>query len=319
MKKSIIIGIETSCDETSVALYLNNKFIDEITTSSMQIQSNFGGVVPEIATRYHQSNIHKIFNELIKKNNIKIDEITHIVYTSCPGLPGCLHVGTCFALTLAKLTKAKLIPINHLYGHIFSGFIEKDIEIKFPMIGVVVSGGHTTIYYVKNIDEIEILNETQDDAVGEVLDKVGRALDWKYPAGPLIDKVFDPRKATIKLVKNNFSVQSPFSFSGIKTAALNYINIHKQKNETFDEVSLTSSVQKFIIDDVVNKVKYWLKEKECNIVCLGGGVSANKYLRDELSKIKLDKLILPNLKYTGDQATMIAFYGMLLINSKNLY
>lgn len=318
MKKNVIIGIETSCDETSVALYVNNKFISEITTSSMQIQSNFGGVVPEIATRYHQNNIHKIFKELIDKNNIKINEITHVVYTACPGLPGCLHVGTCFALTLAELTNSKIVPINHLYGHIFSGFIDKDIEIEFPMIGVVVSGGHTTIYYVKSVDEIEILNETQDDAVGEVLDKVGRSLDWKYPAGPLIDKLFDPNKAVIKLVKNNFSPQSPFSFSGIKTAALNYINNHKQKNAQFDEIELTSSVQKIVIDDVVNKVKYWLKQKQCDRVCLGGGVSANKYLRYELSKIKLKQLVLPNLKYTGDQATMIAYYGMLLINSKNL-
>ncbi|MDE5617738.1 MAG: tRNA (adenosine(37)-N6)-threonylcarbamoyltransferase complex transferase subunit TsaD [Ureaplasma sp.] len=318
MKKNIIIGIETSCDETSIAIYENDKFVDEITTSSMQIQSNFGGVVPEIATRYHQNNIHKIFKKILEKNNTKINEITHVVYTAYPGLPGCLHVGACFALTLSELTNSKLVPINHLYGHIFSGFIDKNIEIEFPMIGVVVSGGHTTIYYVKSIDEIEILNETQDDAVGEVLDKVGRSLDWKYPAGPLIDKLFDPNKAVIKLVKNNFSPQSPFSFSGIKTAALNYVNNHKQKNEPLDEIELTSSVQKLVIDDVVNKVKYWLKEKQCDKVCLGGGVSANKYLRNELSKIQLKQLILPNLKYTGDQATMIAYYGMLLINFKNL-
>lgn len=311
--KIIILGIETSCDETSVALLINNKIIDEITTSSAIVQASFGGVVPEVATRYHQKNIHKICSELLDRNHININQLTHIAYTNCPGLPGCLHIANCFAQTLANLTKAQLIPINHLYGHLFSPYINKDKEPKFPLLGLVISGGHTTIYLAHNYKDIEILNETQDDAVGEVYDKVSRALGMGYPGGPKIDKLFDPKQATIHFLKNNFEPHLPFSFSGIKTAVLNYINSLNLKKQPLDIVQIASSFQKTIIDEVIRKIKYYIQKYHIQSLSLGGGVAANNYLRNEVSKLNLTNIDISELKYTGDQASMIVWYGSKLI------
>lgn len=312
-KNEILIGIETSCDETSVSLMINGKIIDEITTSSMDKQFVYGGVVPEIATRYHQSNIHKIFKSLLDNNNINISEITNIVYTANPGLPGCLHVGSCFAKTLSNLIGAKLIPINHLYGHLFSPYINSDIEPNFPLLGLVISGGHTVIYLAKSYRDIEILNTTQDDAVGEVYDKVARALGMGYPGGPKIDKIFNISKANINFLKNNFQVDKQFSFSGIKTSVLNYINIAKQKNNHLDIETISSSFQKIIIDEVIRKVNYYAKLHNVATISVGGGVAANNYLRSEIKKNACKRIDISKLKYTGDQASMIVWYGSKLI------
>ena len=173
----IILGVETSCDETSMAIIQDGNLIALYTSSSANIQSNYGGVVPEVASRYHLKNIHNVFNETLKQANVKPEQITHIAYTNCPGLPGCLHVGIVFAKTLAMIINAQLIPVNHLYGHIFSPYIESNKEPQFPMLSLVASGGHTTLYYVKDYENILILNETVDDAIGEVYDKVARAVD----------------------------------------------------------------------------------------------------------------------------------------------
>lgn len=304
-KNEILIGIETSCDETSVSLMINGKIIDEITTSSMIEQCAYGGVVPEVATRYHQSNIHKIFKSLLEKNNVSINEITHVIYTANPGLPGCLHVGSCFAKTLSNLTGAKLVPINHLYGHLFSPYINNDIEPIFPLLGLVISGGHTIIYLAKSYSDIEILNTTQDDAVGEVYDKVARALGMGYPGGPKIDKIFNVSKANINFLKNNFPVDKQFSFSGIKTSVLNYINIAKQKSKNLDVEAISSSFQKIIIDEVIRKINYYAKLNSVETISIGGGVAANNYLRSEIKKIGCKNINISELKYTGDQASMI--------------
>lgn len=313
MKNKIILGIESSCDETSVALMIDDNVIDEITTSSSSIQTNFGGVVPEIATRYHQKNIHTILNEILERNNLNISNITHIAYTATPGLPGCLHVGTCFAKTLANILNIPLVPINHLYGHLFSPFINKTTQPNFPIIGLVISGGNTILYLAKSYTDIEILNETMDDAVGEVYDKVARALGLGYPGGPKIDKLFDENKANISFLKNNLQEDVSYSFSGIKTSVLNYINSLKQKNMNINVNEIASSFQKCIIDDVVKKVKFQLKKHNINTLLLGGGVAANKYLQQQLKKIANCNLYICEMKYTGDQASMIAFYGSKLV------
>ena len=312
-KNEILIGIETSCDETSVSLMINGKIIDEITTSSMDKQFVYGGVVPELATRYHQSNIHRIFKSLLDNNNINISEITNIVYTANPGLPGCLHVGSCFAKTLSNLINVPLVPINHLYGHLFSPYINRDVEPDFPLLGLVISGGHTVIYLAKSYRDIEILNTTQDDAVGEVYDKVARVLGMGYPGGPKIDKIFNISKANINFLKNNFQVDTQFSFSGIKTSVLNYINIAKQKNNHLDIEAILSSFQKIIIDEVIRKVNYYAKLHNVATISVGGGVAANNYLRNEIKKINCKRIDISDLKYTGDQASMIVWYGSKLI------
>jgi len=305
-KNEILIGIETSCDETSVSLMINGKIIDEITTSSMDKQFVYGGVVPELATRCHQSNIHKIFKSLLDNNNINISEITNIVYTANPGLPGCLHVGSCFAKTLSNLINVPLVPVNHLYGHLFSPYINSDIEPDFPLLGLVISGGHTVIYLAKSYCDIEILNTTQDDSVGEVYDKVARALGMGYPGGPKIDKIFNIFKVNINFLKNNFPLDKQFSFSGIKTSVLNYINIVKQKNNHLDVEAISSSFQKIIIDEVIRKINYYAKLHNVATISVGGGVAANNYLRSEIKKIDCKRIDISELKYTGDQASMIA-------------
>lgn len=312
-KNNIILGVETSCDETSVALYIKDKVIDEITTSSANVQAGFGGVVPEVATRYHQNNLHKICVEILERHNLTVKDLTHIAYTSCPGLPGCLHIANCFAQTLSNLTNAKLIPINHLYGHLFSPYINKEEEPKFPLLGLVISGGHTTIYLAHSYHEIEILNQTQDDAVGEVYDKVSRALGMGYPGGPKIDKLYDPNQATIHFLKNNFEPHLQFSFSGIKTAVLNHINSLNLKKQSLDVIQIASSFQKTIIDEVIRKLKYYIKKYNINAISLGGGVAANQYLRKEVANLNLDHVDISELKYTGDQASMIVWYGAKLI------
>lgn len=313
MKNKIILGIETSCDETSLALIINDKLIDELTTSSANVQTNFGGVVPEIATRYHQNNIHLLLQSILVNNNLTINDLTHIVYTQLPGLPGCLHVGACFAKTLANLLNIELIGVNHLYGHLFSPYIDSIDEPKFPILGLIISGGHTTIYLANSYTNIHILNETRDDAVGEVYDKVARKLGLGYPGGPKIDKLFDLSKNNINFLKNNLPENEQFSFSGIKTSVLNYINTNKQNNIGIDIVEVATSFQKTIIDDVIKKLKYQLKQyPNINEIAVGGGVAANNYLRNELIKIHPNVLISP-LKYTGDQASMIVHYGSKLI------
>lgn len=173
MMDKIVLGIETSCDETSMAIIKNDQLIAHYTTSSADVQSRYGGVVPEVASRYHMKNIHHVFNEVLKEAHLKPQDINYIVYTACPGLPGCLHIGATFAKTLASITKAKLIPVNHLYGHLFSAYIESGKPV-FPLLGLVASGGHTSIYYAKDYEDIVVINETQDDAIGEVYDKVAR-------------------------------------------------------------------------------------------------------------------------------------------------
>lgn len=308
----IILGVESSCDETSMAIIKNDKIIAHYTTSSANVQATYGGVVPEVASRYHMKNIHAVFNKVVEEANINPKDITDIVYTNNPGLPGCLHVGRVFSKSLAKLINANLVPVNHLYGHIFSPYIEGGKPI-FPMLSVVISGGHSSIYLVNNYEDIQILNETQDDALGEVYDKVARVVGWTYPGGPIIDKNYDENRAIIEFMQP-MSAAAKFSFSGLKTSIINYVHNKKQHNEKIDAIEITSSFQKFAINDVMKKIQFAL-EKHPNIKCvgLGGGVSANNLLRQEMKKLKVEQIDIPLLKYTGDQAAMIAYYGNELL------
>jgi N6-L-threonylcarbamoyladenine synthase len=237
-KNCLILGIETSCDDTSISLFQNNKCIDVITNTDDKDYRKYGGIIPEIASRYHEYAIDKIFKQIIEKNNIDIKNITHIAYTSTPGLPGSLHVGKMFAKTLAFCTESKLVPIDHMMGHAFSYAIDKPEIIKFPLLSLVISGGNTILYYFKSLKKFKIINQTTDDAIGECLDKIGRAIGFDYPGGISLDKNFVKEKANMKTIKH-MPNESNFSFSGIKSFATNYVNNHK--NEDFDKVSLGSS------------------------------------------------------------------------------
>lgn len=314
--KTVFLGIETSCDETSMAIIVDGKLVSHVTTSSAQQQAQYGGVVPEVASRYHLKNLHHVFLKTLNDANFEPRQITHIAYTALPGLPGSIHVGTLFAKMLSSLIGAKLIPINHLYGHLFSPYLEQqNLKIEFPFLGLVVSGGHTTLYDVKSIDEIEILNETSDDAIGEVYDKVARVLGWSYPGGPIVDKNYDETKADLKFVGHH-SPKDQFSYSGLKTAVINYVHKLNQQQKPLDKIEIASSFQKEIIDDLMNKTAYIFQKGNYKKIVIGGGVSANKYLRTHMQNIT-QNIDIPLLKYTGDNAAMIVFYAYQKLFLKN--
>jgi N6-L-threonylcarbamoyladenine synthase len=235
-----ILAIETSCDDTSIAITKNEKLLSNVTASSLLQHRQYGGIVPEVAARSHEQNLHSVLNKALVKAKIKLNDITHIAYTSEPGLPGSLHVGKIFAKALAYLLSIPLIPVNHMMGHIFSFAINSKKKISFPFISLVVSGGHTAIYYFNNLHKSQLLNETKDDAAGETLDKIGRALNLKYPGGVSIDEIYESKKTLLKLI-NHFSPEDNFSFSGLKTHITNLINQTKMQSKKIDRVTIASS------------------------------------------------------------------------------
>jgi N6-L-threonylcarbamoyladenine synthase len=233
----ILLAIETSCDDTGIAIFKDKQLLANVLRSSTDMHKKYGGIIPEIAARKHESNLFLCLDDALKQAKIKIQDITHIAYTNEPGLPGSLHVGKVFAKSLATLLKAKLIPINHLCGHAFS-FALTNNKITYPFISLIVSGGETAICLFKSINKFEVLNKTTDDAIGEVLDKIGRKLNLNYPGGKAIDQIYDSRKNQLQLIKH-FAPQNSFSFSGFKTHVLNLINNNKNK-----KVDIASSVLK---------------------------------------------------------------------------
>jgi N6-L-threonylcarbamoyladenine synthase len=243
MKGSYILAIETSCDDTCIAVSRNDEVLSNVCISSQAAHKTYGGIVPEIAARSHQTNLSKCYEQAIKKAKIQPNQLTHVAYTALPGLPGSLHMGKFFAKSIATLLHIPLIPINHMYGHIYSFAIDNITLIKYPFLALIISGGHTAIYFVKSINNVEILNETADDAAGEVLDKIGRALNFAYPGGISIDNVFNPKKTNTKLI-HHFKPEEKFSFSGIKTHILNLINQNKLKKLKIDDIAIASSLLK---------------------------------------------------------------------------
>ncbi|QMT98321.1 tRNA (adenosine(37)-N6)-threonylcarbamoyltransferase complex transferase subunit TsaD [Mycoplasma tullyi] len=319
MDHKVILGIESSCDDLSISISIDQKIVTTKTKSSSSVHANYGGVVPEIAARYHEEILHETLNEALTEADITINKIDLITYTETPGLLNCLHVAKVFANTLGYLLKIPVKGINHLYGHIYSPMIDdgdcmyQKSDLVYPVLGIVVSGGHTAIYDVQSPSKIALIDETLDDAIGEVYDKVGRALDLKYPAGAKIDQLFDIEQAeTVEFLKTN--KLSAFSYSGFKSAVLRYIELNKNKPE-FNLVEVISSFQKFIIDDFVNRVKNVINKAvtKYQTILLGGGVSANSYLRDELTQLDI-KTLVPKKIYSGDNAAMIINYAQYLLN-----
>lgn len=310
-KQKIILAIESSCDDTSIAIIKGSNIIANEASTSMSEHRKYGGIVPEVASRSHCTEIDKVCAKALKQAKIQLDDIDYVAYTAEPGLVGSLHVGKVFAHTLAKLLNVPLIKVNHMLGHAFSYFVDHDIkQLKFPILSLVVSGGHTFIARVTDFDKFQYLNETMDDAVGEALDKIGRFLGLPYPGGISIDKIYSD-KQFIELAPNK-PVDAPFTFSGIKTAALNKINTYKMKKQNVPTKIIASSSLEWITNDLLRKLKYYLsKYKDTKMVLIGGGVSANQVLRKKLAEIKKPKVLFPTLKYTNDNAAMIATYAML--------
>lgn len=308
MKDIYILGVESSCDETSVSIVKNGK-IDIVTTVLTQIDTHttFGGVVPEIASRMHTENITLVLENLFNKTELTIDDMDAIAVTYAPGLLGSLLVGLEFAKTLSLVYKKPLIKVHHIAGHIYSNNLNEPME--FPLLALIVSGGHTELVLMEEDYKFNVLGSTLDDAVGEVYDKVAKVLNLPYPGGPSIEKIALDGKDSYKLptVMNNDELN--FSFSGLKSAVINLVHNETQRGNNINKSDLACSFQKAAINQLVRKTRLAIGKTNSKRLILAGGVSANKYLREEMEKLAKEKnitLSIPKMKYCTDNATMIA-------------
>ncbi len=316
MNDIYILAIESSCDETSIAIIKNGcEVIALKTNTQISTHEKYGGVIPEVASRMHCENITIVLNETLEEAKMSIDEMDAIAVTYGPGLLGSLLVGVNFAKTLCAIYKKPLIAVNHLIGHIYANNIESKLE--FPLLALVVSGGHTELLYMPEDYSFNLLGQTLDDAIGECYDKVAKVLGEKYPGGPNVERL-------AKLGKEDYHFSVPmnddsynFSYSGLKSNILNFVNSKKMKNESINKADIAYSFQKTAIKEICNKVTKALDECDVKQLVVAGGVSANAYLKAELSDICSEKKVdlkIPSLKYCTDNAAMIgaaAYYKYL--------
>ena len=307
MKDVYIFAIESSCDETSASIIKNgNEDIATVILSQIDIHTKFGGVVPEIASRNHTKSITIVIEETLKKANMKMEDMDAIAVTYGPGLNGALLVGIEAAKALAFAYDKPLIKVNHMAGHIYANKFAG--EFKFPLLSLVVSGGHTEIIYMEDEFKFKRIGSTLDDSVGEAYDKVARVVGVPYPGGPLMDKMAHIGKHSynLPLPKNDDSYD--FSFSGIKSAVINLVHNEKQRGNDINKEDLATSFQEVAVDILAKKTIKALKEFNIKQLLLAGGVSANKGLRDRLSseceKLGVE-LLKPEIKYCTDNASMI--------------
>jgi N6-L-threonylcarbamoyladenine synthase len=314
----IVLGIESSCDETAAALVQDGKTIlSSVVASQIPVHKDFGGVVPELASREHVTNICFVTEQCLKEANLTWTQIETIAVTRGPGLMGALLVGMTYAKGLAYALKIPFVGINHLEGHICSIFLDHP-EAKLPAVSLVVSGGHTSLFYLKELGSYQEISRTRDDAAGEALDKLSKYLGLGYPGGPLIDRLApqgDPKAVPFSIPKISDG-RLDFSFSGIKTAALRYItehNISRLDGESQDVpqeiLDLLASYQSSIIDQLLNRLKKSLKGREVRSIQISGGVSCNSELRRRATETFQQQnlaVFYPRFELTTDNAAMIA-------------
>ena len=304
MKDILTLGIESSCDETSVSVVKNGReVLSNVINTQIDIHTIYGGVVPEIASRNHIDNISAVTKEALKEANVTLDDIDVIAVTYGPGLVGALLVGLSYAKALSFATGKPLIGVNHLEGHIAANYITYP-ELKPPFLCMMMSGGNTQIVHVKDYTDFEVLGKTTDDAVGEAFDKVARVVGLGYPGGPKIDKLAQEGEANIELPKAHTEGLN-FSFTGIKTAV---INLH-HKDENINKADLCKSFEKTITEMLVQNVNKAIEQTGINTIVLAGGVAANSYIRSEFEKIENAKIYMPDLKLCTDNGAMIASAG----------
>lgn len=311
MLDKYILAIESSCDETSVSIIKNGTIeIATVILSQMDIHANYGGVVPEIASRNHIQNITLVIEEVLNKAQINIDEIDAIAVTYGPGLIGSLLIGLMAAKTLAFIYNKPLVPVHHIAGHIYANNLVK--PMTFPLIALVVSGGHTDLIYMKEDYSFERIGGTLDDAIGEAYDKVARVMGLNYPGGPLVDKLamtgIDSYSLPTPLDDDSYN----FSFSGIKSAVINLTHNMEQRNEVLNVENLATSFQNRVIDILVKKTMRALEEYQVKNLVVAGGVAANNGLRNKLTKVCQERninLCIPPIKYCTDNAAMIGAAG----------
>ena len=309
MKKDILtLGIESSCDETSVSIVRNGReILSNVIDTQIPIHEKYGGVVPEIASRNHIEAISRVTKRAIQEAEVNFKDIDAITPTYGPGLVGALLVGLSYAKALSFAVNKPLVGVNHIEGHIAANYITHK-ELKPPFICVMMSGGNTQIVHVKDYTEFEVLGKTRDDAIGEAFDKVARVVGLGYPGGPKVDKLAKEGKANIELPKTHFDEDTlDFSFSGIKTAVINL----NHKNPNINKADLCASFQKNVTDTLIENVKKAVDKTKIKRIVLAGGVSANSYIREKFLEFEKDgiKVYMPDLKLCTDNAAMIASAG----------
>ncbi|HZJ37410.1 MAG TPA: tRNA (adenosine(37)-N6)-threonylcarbamoyltransferase complex transferase subunit TsaD [Gillisia sp.] len=315
-KNIYILAIESSCDDTAAAVLQNDKLLSNV-VATQDIHQKYGGVVPELASRAHQQNIVPVIHQAISQANIDKKDITAIAFTRGPGLMGSLLVGTSFAKSLAMGLNVPLIEVNHMQAHILAHFIDEKNYSKpeFPFLALTISGGHTQIVKVTDFFEMEVLGQAIDDAVGEAFDKSAKILGMPYPGGPLIDKYAQSgNPKAFKFTKPKVAGLD-FSFSGLKTAVLYFIQKQVKENPKFIEENrddICASIQYTIVEILMDKLKIAVKQTGINQIAIGGGVSANSGIRKALKEAEKKygwKTYVPKFEYTTDNAAMIGIVG----------
>ncbi|WP_034332970.1 tRNA (adenosine(37)-N6)-threonylcarbamoyltransferase complex transferase subunit TsaD [Bacillus sp. J37] len=313
-----ILGIETSCDETAAAIVKNGReIVANVVASQIESHKRFGGVVPEIASRHHVEQLTIVFEEAMKQAELSFDDISAIAVTEGPGLVGALLTGINAAKALAFSHSIPLVGVHHIAGHIYANRLIKELE--FPLLALVVSGGHTELVYMKEHGHFNVIGETLDDAAGEAYDKVARTIGLPYPGGPHIDRLAHEGQATIDLPRAWLSEGSfDFSFSGLKSAVINTLHNAKQKGIELDPKDVAASFQASVVDVLVTKTGQAVDKYKVKQLLLAGGVAANKGLRTALEKKFSQRdeieLIIPPLSLCTDNAAMIAAAGSILFD-----
>lgn len=311
MKDLYVLGIESSCDETSISIVKNGtEEISTVISSQIDIHKNYGGVVPEIASRHHVKNITIVLEECLEKAHMTMDDIDLIAITYGPGLIGSLLIGLEAAKTLAFIYNKPLVPVHHIAGHIYANSLVQ--PLKFPLLAVVVSGGHTELIVMKDHYKFEKIGGTLDDAIGECYDKVARVIGLEYPGGPKVDKLSLEGKDTYKLPVPLQDDSYNFSFSGLKSAVINLAHNEEQRGEEIRKADLATSFQKVAIESITSKVRKAISEKGIKNVIVAGGVAANNGLRTAMKELTDEmnvELSIPPMKYCTDNGTMIAAAG----------
>lgn len=302
-----ILAIETSCDETSMAVVRNGHEVIAMTVlTQMDTHADFGGVVPEIASRMHTENITMVLEDTLTKANMSLNDMDAIAVTYAPGLLGSLLVGIECAKMLSLVSEKPLIAVNHTMGHIFANAIEYDMT--YPLLGLIVSGGHTDLVLMRSPYDISVLGKTKDDAIGEVYDKVARVLGLKYPGGPNVDRLAKEGEHTYSLPKPMNDDSFDFSFSGLKSAVINLVHNEEQRGNEIRRADLAASFQTVAVDELLRKVEYAFQKTGVKNMILAGGVSANRYLREKMADLAEKYQVtfhVPSFRYCTDNAAMI--------------
>ncbi len=323
--KQYILAIESSCDDTSAAVLDEDFVCLSNVTASQNVHKQYGGVVPELASRAHQQNIVPVVDVALKNANITKNELSAIAFTRGPGLLGSLLVGVSFAKSLALSLNIPIIDVNHLEAHVLAHFVKDDISQAvpdFPYLCLLVSGGNTQIIQVNSFNDMQVLGKTIDDAAGETIDKAAKILDLGYPGGPIIDRLAKEGKPTLEFAKAHIP-DYDYSFSGLKTSILYTLRDKLKENSSYikDNMNdIAASVQKAVVDSLLDKYEKALKKTKLNIIAIAGGVSANSLLRERfvaLGKKYNCKVFIPKFTYTTDNAAMVASAGMFKLKNND--